>query len=138
MVIFIDSSSLLKHYVEEEGSQEVDRIFGSGETICISPITTIEIHAALKRKNEDGSIDRDTYKKACDFWLQDYTNFVIVPFGDELINRTISIIDERAVKTLDAIQVASALLSGARTLVTSDSRMYQVMRTLSKEESLLI
>ncbi|MCX7759527.1 MAG: type II toxin-antitoxin system VapC family toxin, partial [bacterium] len=61
MVIFIDTSSLIKRYVEEDGSTKVDKYYKGKNEIFISPITPIEFKAALKRKLQEKTIDSNTY-----------------------------------------------------------------------------
>ncbi len=139
MVIYMDTSSLIKRYVEEQGSCDVDKYFNSEINIWISPITIFEINSALKRKVEDASINNDTYLKAVDFFVQDYKHYSIVSFDVELIGKVLEVIkSSRSVKTLDAIQIGSALLSGAEKCITSDTKMHQVMQMFAKDKAVFI
>ncbi len=56
MVIFIDTSSLIKRYITEIGSDIIDSLFNDENEICISPVTAIEMRSALGRKLRDGSM----------------------------------------------------------------------------------
>lgn len=138
MVIFMDTFSLLKHYVKEEGSDQADRFFVENNTIWISPITSLEFHSALNRKLNEGSIDQDTHQKATDYWKQDQGSFTIVEFNTRLIEKALDIIRLHGTKTLDSVQIGSAIISNGETWVTSDKRMHDVMKTLEQKSTVLI
>lgn len=138
MVVFFDTSSLLKRYIEEKGSREVDPYFIRENSIWISPVTTLEVNAALKRKIADGSIDYNTYNKAVEYWEQDYRNYLVVPYNEKLIVSALDIIKSHGIKTLDAIQLGSALLSEADISITSDEKMHNTLQTLIKGKTVFI
>jgi predicted nucleic acid-binding protein len=131
MVVFIDTSSLIKRYVEEQGSDEVDRYFSENTDIYISPVTPVEMYAALKRKLRDESISSETYRNALKLWQDDFNNYSVVLFNDELIAKALDIVNTHDVKTLDALQIGAALLSRAEESVTSDRQMHRVLDLIS-------
>ena len=49
MKFFIDSSALIKRYIEEIGSEKVDDLFNIASKIILSPITKIEIYSTVNR-----------------------------------------------------------------------------------------
>ncbi len=138
MVIFLDTSSLIKRYIEENGSALVDGYYVQENKICISPVTVIEINSALKRKARDGSITEDIYNKAAGFWNADYPQYEIIPYSDILIEKAISVIENHQVKTLDSIQIATAFLSEADKCVTSDEKMFRVFQTVLPDKAVFI
>ncbi|HNR89444.1 MAG TPA: type II toxin-antitoxin system VapC family toxin [Spirochaetota bacterium] len=138
MVVFLDTSSLLKRYVEERGSDQVDRFFVSGNAICISPITPIEMYSALCRKVADRSIDQETFDKAQRYWGQDIRHYSIVPFSEILVERAISIIEAHNIRTLDSIQIASASLSDPDTCIRSDNAMSKVLEKVLVGRTLVV
>lgn len=138
MVIFIDSSSLIKRYVAENGSDLVDKYFTDENDICISPVTTIEIHSALGRKLRDGDIAYETHQKAIQLWDDDFPHIIKIPFSESLIKLVKELIDRNGIKTLDAIQTGSAVLSLSSELVTSDRQMFKVFQSFSDRKSTFI
>lgn len=138
MVIFIDTSSLIKRYVSEEGSEIVDQYFTDENDICISPVTAIEIHAALGRKLRDGDIDYETHQKAAQFWSDDFNDIIKIQFNETLVEIAIRLIEANGIKTLDAIQAGSAVLSRSDELVTSDRQMFKVFQSFSDRKSTFI
>jgi uncharacterized protein len=138
MVIFIDTSSLLKRYISEDGSSIIDQYFTEENDICISPVTEIEIRAALNRKFKDGDIDYETMQKAVQFWLTDLDDVMTVEFTESLVVNAIKLIDTHGIKTLDAIQVSSALISGSGEVITSDRQMFKIFQTFKDVKSTFI
>jgi predicted nucleic acid-binding protein len=126
MVIFIDTSSLIKRYVQEEGSGDVDRFFNEENDIIIAPITAIEFHAALNRKLRDKSISMETHHKAIAAWEMEGASYNTVSFDDGLIGVSLDMVSRYALKTLDSIQLAAAALSDAGAFVTSDKQLHEI------------
>jgi predicted nucleic acid-binding protein len=113
VIIFFDTSSLVKRYIEEPGSDDVDRQFFTADTVILSHITKTELLSALTRRRNDNSIDEDSYISATGTIEEDILQFEILPFNKNLENQAIEMIQKHGMKTLDAIQLASALLSNA-------------------------
>lgn len=126
MVIFIDTSSLIKRYIEEEGSSLIDKYYDEKNDICISPITSIEFYSALARKLRENTISMDTYNKAIVAWKKEEINYNIVFFNRLLVLRAIELIEREVIKTLDSIQLSSAIFSVPDEFVTSDKRLFDL------------
>ena len=56
MRAFLDTSSLFKKYVEEHGSNTLDRLLQEISEIAVSPVTWIEINAVVARRLRDKSL----------------------------------------------------------------------------------
>ncbi len=138
MVVFIDTSSLLKHYVKEPGSERIDEYYISENTLIIAPITPIEVRAALKRKMDDKGISESTYQRALLLWEKDESLYTYVTFDNFLVAKSIGFISAYSLKTLDAIQSAAAVISKAEVIATSDKRMFAVLNKEFPEKTLLI
>jgi len=50
MIVFIDTSALVKRYAKEKGSEEVDELFQKGKDVWISQLSIVELLSALHRK----------------------------------------------------------------------------------------
>lgn len=138
MVVFIDTSSLIKRYVEETGSSEIDRYFTEDTIVYISPLTPVEMNSALKRKLREGSICDETYRAAIGSWHEDVHSYSIVMFSDEIVSKAIDIVNSHDVKTLDAFQISAAVLSGADESVTSDRQMHRVLEAIVNTRAVYI
>ncbi len=56
MRAFIDTSSLFKKYVEEDGSKELDLLLQEISEIAVSPVTRIEMNAVIARRLREKSL----------------------------------------------------------------------------------
>jgi uncharacterized protein with PIN domain len=54
--VFIDTASLVKRFIQEDGSVELERLFEEASEIVVSPITWIEFNAALTRRQRNKSL----------------------------------------------------------------------------------
>ena len=128
MKIFVDTSSLFKKYRDEPGSEDFTKLMAEASGVAVSPVTWIEFNAALERSLR---INLVTSEKAS--WLRseakkDFTYFSSVIWNENLESKTVEIIRRHPLKTMDAIQLASGVLSDSDMFVTSDSRLYQAAK----------
>ena len=120
----MDTSSLFKKYVEEPGSDAFERLISKASEVAVSPITWIEMNAAIERCLRGGHV---TPEKAG--WLRseikkDFTYFFLVVWNENLENKTVELIRRHVLKTMDAVQLASAVLSESEIFVTSDHSLH--------------
>ncbi len=128
---FVDTSALAKIYLNEVGSTWVRRWAkrGSGNVIIISHLTSIEFLAALSRRQKEGNINIANFTILSGAFLTDKDEFYLtLDIDDPVIIRARSLVTRYPLRTLDAIQLASALeainLLGARpTFISADTRL---------------
>ena len=128
MRAFIDTSSLFKKYVEENGSKELDALLREVSEIAVSPVTWVEMSAVVARRLREKSL---TSQQAA--WLKaqirkDFQSFHRVVWNDALEETAADLADRHALLALDAIQLASGVLSKAEIFVTSDRRLFEQAR----------
>jgi predicted nucleic acid-binding protein len=125
MRAFIDTSSLFKKYVEEAGSRRLEDLLLAVSEIAVSPVTWVEMNAVIARRLREGSL---TSQQAA--WLKvqagrDFQSFHRVFWNDALEKGATDFVYRYPLSTLDAIQLASGVLSKADYFVTSDRRLFQ-------------
>lgn len=130
MRVFFDTSALLKRYIQESGSAEVDGIFDAAEEIVISPITRIEAHSALQRRLRENSLTLAELKTSTKEIEKDLEFFRFVKFSANLESVAVKSVSEYKLRTLDSIQLASAILSRPDLLVTSDKQLADVAQEI--------
>lgn len=108
---FFDTSALAKRYHKETGSDNVDGIFDQKDrTIVISNITITEMISAFKRKENAGEIDFETMELLVSKFFADVlAEFVVLELTNEHIKESIRLVTERNLRTLDALQLGTAL-----------------------------
>jgi len=115
MKIFLDSSSLIKLYHSEIGTEYLDKIFEDHtiEEIFLSDIAKVEFTSAIWKKVRT----KDLTDKEADFiiesYINDYDNYTFVELDDELVLLARDLILKYGIKglrTLDSIQLASIII----------------------------
>jgi predicted nucleic acid-binding protein len=71
-MLYLDSSALVKRYVQEEGSKAVTSRFEQGETIYTSVLSFAEVHATIARKYRDRELSVNEKDKLVDEFLNDW------------------------------------------------------------------
>ena len=119
MKVFLDSSALAKRYIEETGSQSVDDICQEATELCLSVVCIPELISALNRRVREKSLSHKNYntiKKALSEDIQDVTIINLTP---EVITKTTGLLENNALRAMDALHVACALEWGAEMFVSS-------------------
>lgn len=128
MRAFVDTSSLFKKYVDENGSKELDSLLQGISEIAVSPTAWIEMNAAVARRLRNKSL---TPKQAA--WLvlearKDFQSFHRVIWNEPLETTATRLVARCPLSTLDAIQLAAGVLSKADVFVTSDQGLLDEAR----------
>jgi predicted nucleic acid-binding protein len=71
-MLYLDSSVLVKRYVQEAGSKAVATRFDRGETIYTSMLSFAEVHAAIGRKYRDKELSVNEKEKLVDAFVNDW------------------------------------------------------------------
>ena len=106
-IYFIDTSALFKRYVEESGSNEVNRLFEEEDVCYISTITLCEMISNLKRLVEiDGLLSDEEFKLVKAIFLNDVGKGYLqtIDAGPQIILNSLELCSARYLAPLDAIQ----------------------------------
>lgn len=110
MNYFFDTSALIKKYIFENGSDKVDELINQADNIFISTITEIETFSTFKRLLIENAISKNDYEVLKNEFKIDYQYYNQVSFDIDTSNNAKMLIDKYQLKTLDSIQLGSALL----------------------------
>ncbi len=124
MRAFIDTSSLIKKYIAEEGSNELDAILERIHEIIVSPICWLEINSAVKRRLQEKTLTKQQAS-----WLQtevkrDFNYFSKIIWNENLEQKALEIVHKYSLKTLDSLQLASGHISKSDIFLTSDKKLF--------------
>jgi predicted nucleic acid-binding protein len=129
MRAFIDTSSLFKKYIEEEGSPAFNALLESVFEIFVAPVTFLEIHSVIERRLREKTLTPGDARWIEKEFLSDYGYFGIVEWNDTLMEKCVAIMRKYPLRILDSIQLAAASLSGSALFVTSDKQLYRAAKT---------
>ncbi len=110
MIVYADTSVLVKHYVLERGSREVFELTARATSVATSLISRAEVAAALARATRLGILDVEEGREAQRRFLRDWPDFTRVPVTDALVSRAETLAWDYGLRGYDAVQLASALM----------------------------
>jgi len=132
-VDYWDTSALLKLYIREPDSPYfLELVGGSEEPIVSCNIAEVEVLCALYRKEQAGDLKPGSGDILFEQFLSDISagRIVSLPYGTDTIKEVRRLVKTvhnekrpHLIRSLDAIHLASALLSRAKSLVTTDERL---------------
>ena len=108
MILFLDSSALVKQYVDESGSQAVRAWFDT-HTIIVSPLTFAEVMCALARRWRENLLSEQEFNRLTDAFQQDWPTLLHVPVDDAVVSLVAWASRRWALKGADTLQLASAV-----------------------------
>ena len=109
MIVYLDTSSLVKLYVEEEGSADVAAILKNSRTAATSMIAYAEARAAFARRFREGSVTKRAYKSLLLSFEKDWINYLQVKVSQDLIRLAGDLAEKHALRGFDAIHLSSAV-----------------------------
>lgn len=127
MSTYVDTSALVKRYVNEPKSQAFDDfVAASDDEFVLVPLTLVELQSVLMRRLRQRDFDRAYLKRLRTLFDTDLRGalWVVQPFPSEAFAQATRLIEELdvAVATLDALHVASATALGCSAFATADRR----------------
>jgi predicted nucleic acid-binding protein len=126
--VYLDTSALIKLYVAEAFSTEVEQLVAEVDGLVISRLSMLEWHCAMSRRMRTGQISEDYFNLASTEFTRHLAEnyFRIVPFDDTLLIDALRVLDGAQpipLRTLDAIHLTAARNAGVARIATADRVM---------------
>ena len=109
MIVYLDASALVKRYVAEAGSPEVEALINEAQAIGTAVISRAEVAAALARAARSGLVTSEAATKALQAFNADWEHLVRLQLGEPLAARAAALAWEHGLRGYDAVHLASAL-----------------------------
>jgi predicted nucleic acid-binding protein len=134
--VYLDTSALIKLYVAEAFSTEVERLVAEVDGLVISRLSMLEWHCAMSRRLRAGLITENYLNLARTEFTRHLAEgyYRIVPFDDTLLINALRVLDSAQpvpLRTLDAIHLTSARNAGVARLATADRVMTDAANRLN-------
>ena len=110
MNLYLDTSALVKLYVEEDGSATIREAVGGAETVATSAIAYVEARAAFARRRRERLLSRSDYYRTIRELELDWEHYLLLEITSGLIRRAAELTEAHALRAYDAIHLASAKL----------------------------
>jgi predicted nucleic acid-binding protein len=108
MILYCDTSALIKLYLAEAGSAALHRLVAESEAVATCRISWAEAHAALARRTREVSGDAASVAQAKRALAADWPKLMLVEITQELVERAAEYADTFALRGYDSVQLAAA------------------------------
>jgi hypothetical protein len=137
---YLDSSALVKRYVDEQGSGWLRSLFDlePRPLFVVSHLIVAELTSAFTRRLRDGVLSAIEYARLKEIFQNDcVAGYQIVPVNSAVIDEAGGLMERHPLRTLDALHLATGLLVhrflvgrgyAGLTFVAADERLLAVAR----------
>ena len=130
MIVYLDASALVKRYVAEAGSAEVESLIAGAQAVGTAVLSRAEVAAALAKAARVGLITREAAMKALEAFNADWEHLIRLQLGEPLAARAATLAWEHGLRGYDAVHLAMALvwretLGEAVTVATYDRELWR-------------
>lgn len=110
MILYLDTSALVKRYFRESYSDEIISMWKSATQIVTSFVAYAETMASIYRKKREENLEETLIRKTTGSFQQDWVTFIRVEVNDELKAYIDRVIERHPLRGFDAIHLASAIV----------------------------
>jgi len=110
MILYLDTSALVKRYFREDYSDEVISGWKSAAQIVTSFVAYAETMASMYRKKREAHLADTLIRKIADTFKRDWESFIRVEVNNELNGYIDRVVEEYPLRGFDAIHLASAMV----------------------------
>jgi predicted nucleic acid-binding protein len=110
MILYLDTSALVKRYFREPFSDDIIDRWKSANQIVTSFVAYAETVASIYRKKREEDLGDTLVRKIKDSFQQDWMTFIRVEINDELNMYIDHVISQHQLRGFDAIHLASAIV----------------------------
>lgn len=108
MIIYYDTSALVKLYVVEDGSAEMKVLLRESEIAATARVSWVEAHAAMARRARERVADVAAIDQARTALRADWPHFLVIELTQELCQRAAAHAEVFALRAGDGVQLAGA------------------------------
>lgn len=133
MILYLDASALVKRYVQEKGSEQVNAWIGGAEMVITGLITRVEVSAAIARAGRMNLISPEQALAAISKFRLEWESFIRLPITENTVIRGDALACDYNLRGYDATHLACALiwqetLGAPVTLASFDSQLIEAAR----------
>ena len=110
MILYLDTSSMVKLYVEEKLSAQIKLMVEDAQVVATSRIAYVEARAAFVRKLRERGFSVVQYRSIIRNLDQDWENYFLLDVTDNLVKLAGRLAEKHALRGFDAIHLASGAI----------------------------
>jgi uncharacterized protein len=114
LILYLDTSSLIKLYVEESGSRDIEDLVAEASLVCTSVVTYPEARSALARLCREGNLTPEEHALSKANLEEDWPDYLALEVTPEVWRAAGNLAEKHALRGFDSLHLASFLhLTGA-------------------------
>lgn len=114
MNLYLDTSTLVKLYVEEQVSEMVRDAVARAELVAISAVGYLEARSAFVRRRHEGALTAGGYRRSMRDLEADWARYLVVEVTEAILGRAAQLAERHRLRAYDALHLASALVLKSR------------------------
>jgi len=138
MMLYLDTSALVKLYVDEPMSQELMNVVNGTEAVATSLLAYTEACAAFAQARREARLSAQAYRHVVEAFVDDWPRYITVEVTDRLVKDAGKLAAHRALRGYDALHLASALVLREQIPSISLLAFDRELMAAAKRESLRI
>ena len=136
VVFYLDTSVVVKRYMEEPGSEFADRLYDNviaskDHSLSTSILTIVEFIATISGAKKGEIITEEDLRDIVHIFTKETEHIKIRPLDESIMVKSIGVIIDHSVRTMDALHLSSAMqlrdmmegLNEKGILVSNDTEM---------------
>jgi predicted nucleic acid-binding protein len=109
MILYLDTSSLIKLYVEEGGSDAVRADVAAAEVVATSLLSYPEARAALARLRRERSLTPAEHRRARTAFEEDWGRYLVVKVTEPVCRAAADLAEAHGLRAYDSVHLSSFL-----------------------------
>jgi len=109
-IIYLDTSALLKQYIQETWSRGVQQLIGTADSVGTSVITYVEMAAAMARAGRVGAFPLEEAQAAWKDFETDWPSLARLKLSVQVTERGAGVAWKYGLRGYDAVHLGSALV----------------------------
>lgn len=135
MILYCDTSALLKLYIAEPGADRVAEQAAACDVLAVNRIAWVEAHAALARRAREQPTAAAQFEAAKQRLADQWPDFLTLELTATLAGQAAHFADVFALRAYDSVQLASVhslhlTMGGETTFACFDLRLTKAARVL--------
>lgn len=136
MILYLDASALVKRYIQEKASEDVNAWIDAAEMVVTGLIARVEVAAAIARAGRMKLISPDETLAVFHQFRSEWESFLRLPINENTVMRGGDLAIEHNLRGYDAMHLACALiwqetLGMPVTLASFDSQLIEAARNVN-------
>jgi predicted nucleic acid-binding protein len=110
LILFLDTSALVKLYIAEPGSERMRELVTRGASVVVSVLAFPEIHATFMRRRREELLQATELEQLQRAFAGDWEETTQVPLSSAVLGLVPGLCARHPLRGADAVHLASALL----------------------------